>query len=153
VVPLVRVCARAISDSRPNRDQELEEGKKLSPSRGLPEWLSRAPEEEIVGEVDALLSDGSTWLNGHSFIDQEFNRSQIGFHTNNKAFTTGGRRRLLEAASDRRSSATNSTTGRASWTKFRTLGGQRVEAPADSRLPVLRDARCNWGSGCSLVHE
>jgi hypothetical protein len=130
--------------------------------------LAPAPEEEIVGDVDALLSDGSTWLHGHSFIHLELNRSQIGFDTNNKAFMTGGRRRLLEAASARRSNATNSTTGRASWTKFRTL--RRPESCSTSRFTIALTTdgqnhfRCNLhklkspilvltGSSCNLVYE
>ena len=41
------------------------------------------------------------WLNGHSFIEQELNRTQIGFHKNDNAFLAVDNVADLQAAADR----------------------------------------------------
>jgi hypothetical protein len=41
------------------------------------------------------------WLNGHSFIEQELNRKQIGFRKNDNAFLAADDVAALQAAADR----------------------------------------------------
>jgi hypothetical protein len=41
------------------------------------------------------------WLNGHSFLEQELNRSQIGFRKNDNAFLAVDDVAALQAAADR----------------------------------------------------
>jgi hypothetical protein len=55
------------------------------------------------------------WLNGHSFMEQELNRAQVGFRKNDNAFLAVDDVKALQAAADRlspRSSGSVWTTGR-----------------------------------------
>jgi hypothetical protein len=56
----------------------------------------------IVMRVASFLPFQATyWLNGHSFIEQELNRQQIGFHKNDNAFLAVDNVAMLQAAADR----------------------------------------------------
>src|SRR3989475_3827359 len=62
--------------------------------------------DEILGPIVLRVASffpfhATYWLNGHSFIEQELNRTQIGFHKNDNAFLAVDDVAALQAAADR----------------------------------------------------
>ena len=69
----------------------------------------------IVGVASFFPFHATYWLNGHSLIEQELKRKQIGFRKTDNAFLAVDNVAELQAAADRlsaESSASNSITGR-----------------------------------------
>jgi len=62
--------------------------------------------DEVLGPIVLRVASffpfhATYWLNGHSFIEQELNRSHIGFHKNDNAFLAVNDVAALQAAADR----------------------------------------------------
>jgi hypothetical protein len=62
--------------------------------------------DQVLGPIVVRVASffpfhASYWLNGHSFIEQELNRSQIVFHKNDNAFLTVADVAALQSAADR----------------------------------------------------
>jgi hypothetical protein len=62
--------------------------------------------DEVLGPIVTRVASffpfqATYWLNGHSFIEQELNRQQIGFHKNDNAFLAVDNVAALQAAADR----------------------------------------------------
>ena len=62
--------------------------------------------DEVLGPIVLRVASffpfhATYWLNGHSFIEQELNRTQIGFHKNDNAFLAVDDVAALQAAADR----------------------------------------------------
>jgi hypothetical protein len=62
--------------------------------------------DEVLGPIIVRVASffpfhATYWLNGHSFIEQELNRKQIGFHKNDNAFLAVEDVTELQAAADR----------------------------------------------------
>src|SRR5712671_4148381 len=67
--------------------------------------------DEVLGPIVLRMASffpfhATYWLNGHSFIEQELNRTHIGFHKNDNAFLAVDDVAALQAAADRLSPAT-----------------------------------------------
>ena len=79
--------------------------------------------DEVLGPIVIRVASffpfhATYWINGHSFIEQELKRAEVGFHKNDNAFLAVDDVAALQAAADRLSppsSASNSTTGLSSW--------------------------------------
>ena len=62
--------------------------------------------DEVLGPIIVRVASffpfhATYWLNGHSFMEQELNRKQIGFHKNDNAFLAVDNVAELQAAADR----------------------------------------------------
>src|SRR6187401_603385 len=62
--------------------------------------------DEVLGPIVMRVASffpfhATYWLNGHSFMEQELNRHQIGFHKNDNAFLAADDVAALQAAADR----------------------------------------------------
>ena len=62
--------------------------------------------DEVLGPILVRVASffpfhATYWLNGHSFIEQELNRKQLGFHKNDNAFLAVNDVAALQAAADR----------------------------------------------------
>jgi hypothetical protein len=62
--------------------------------------------DEVLGPIVMRVASffpfhATYWLNGHSFMEQELNRQQIGFHKNDNAFLAVDNVAALQAAADR----------------------------------------------------
>jgi hypothetical protein len=62
--------------------------------------------DEVLGPIVLRVASffpfhATYWLNGHSFIEQELNRTHIGFHKNDNAFLAVDNVAALQAAADR----------------------------------------------------
>ena len=78
--------------------------------------------DEVLGPIIVRVASffpfhATYWLNGHSFIEQELKRNNVGFQKNDNAFLAVDDVAALQAAADRlspKSSVNNSITGRSS---------------------------------------
>lgn len=66
--------------------------------------------DEVLGPIIVRMASffpfqATYWLNGHSFIEQELNRSQVGFQKNDNAFLAVDDLAALQSAADRLSPA------------------------------------------------
>jgi hypothetical protein len=66
--------------------------------------------DEVLGPIIVRVASffpfhATYWLNGHSFMEQELNRSKIGFHKDDNAFLAVDDVAALQAAADRLSAA------------------------------------------------
>ena len=91
----------------------------LPPAQPLYPLLFLHPRRNLgpVGDAGRLFLPFQTtyYLNGHSFIEQELNRAQVGFRKSDNAFLAVDDVTALQEAADRRartSFANASTTGR-----------------------------------------